>query len=166
MKEDFLRIIGTPTRMKRNLDGQKSKVSVLKLQNRFEFSTQVGSCYAYRVLLHQRFVIPQVMHTASQVQVSIEAFFTLYPCFSAFTCFQLPSEGRPALVISFFYSIHFLWVLGTNINIIEGASDQSPIWIFNFWPYGQPRALQKKNWADYEQLLRAVFSCFNGQKNV
>jgi hypothetical protein len=25
-------------------------------------------------------------------------------------------------------------------------------------------ALLKTNWADYEQLLRAVFSCFQGQK--
>ena len=25
-------------------------------------------------------------------------------------------------------------------------------------------AILKKNWADYEQLLRAVFSCFHGQK--
>ena len=26
-----------------------------------------------------------------------------------------------------------------NVNITEGASAQFPIWIFNFWPYGQLR---------------------------
>jgi hypothetical protein len=30
-----------------------------------------------------------------------------------------------------------------------------------FWLVDNP---EKKNWADYEQLLRAVFSCFQGQK--
>ena len=30
-----------------------------------------------------------------------------------------------------------------------------------FEPVG---GIEKKNWADYEQLLRAVFSCFHGQK--
>jgi hypothetical protein len=29
---------------------------------------------------------------------------------------------------------------------------------------GQLAILKKKFWADYEQLLRAVFSCFQGQK--
>ena len=27
-------------------------------------------------------------------------------------------------------------------------------------------AVLKKNWADYEQLLRLVFSCFHGQKKM
>ena len=37
----------------------------------------------------------------------------------------------------------------------------SPIlkWIFNSWPYEQYR----KKMADYEQFLRAFFSCFHGQ---
>ena len=30
-----------------------------------------------------------------------------------------------------------------------------------FGPVGNT---EKKSWADYEQLLRAVFSCFHGQK--
>ena len=31
-----------------------------------------------------------------------------------------------------------------KVDKTEGASDQFPIWIFNFWPYGQPRAKLKK----------------------
>ena len=34
---------------------------------------------------------------------------------------------------------------------------------FDFGPVGNT---EKKNWADYEQLLRAVFSCFHRQKNI
>ena len=26
----------------------------------------------------------------------------------------------------------------------DGASDQFPIWIFNFWPYGPLRAVRRK----------------------
>ena len=29
---------------------------------------------------------------------------------------------------------------------------------------GQSAVLKKKVWADYEQILRVVFSCFQGQK--
>jgi hypothetical protein len=49
-----------------------------------------------------------------------------------------------------------------KVDITESASAQFPIWIFNFWPHGrgQLRALLKKKWANYEQLLRAFFSCF------
>ena len=40
----------------------------------------------------------------------------------------------------------------------EGASDQFPIWIFNFWPYGQLRAVRGKNpIMNYEQLLSSLF---------
>ena len=39
---------------------------------------------------------------------------------------------------------------GTGIEIWAG-----------FGPVG---ITEKKNWADYEQLLRADFSCFQGQK--
>ena len=46
-----------------------------------------------------------------------------------------------------------------KVDKTEGASDQFPIWIFNFWPYGQPRAILKFFWTDYE-LLRAVFFMF------
>ena len=35
------------------------------------------------------------------------------------------------------------------------------IWA-DFGPVGNT---EKKNWADYEQLLRPFFSCFRGQKN-
>ena len=31
---------------------------------------------------------------------------------------------------------------------------------------GQVAVLKKRLWADYEQLLRVAFSCFQGQKNV
>ena len=31
---------------------------------------------------------------------------------------------------------------------------------------GQLEVLKKRVWADYEQLLRVIFSCFQGQKNV
>ena len=31
---------------------------------------------------------------------------------------------------------------------------------------GQLAVLKKRVWADYEQLLRVVVSCFQGQKNV
>ena len=31
---------------------------------------------------------------------------------------------------------------------------------------GQSALLKKTLWADYEQLLRAGFSCFRGQKNI
>jgi len=31
---------------------------------------------------------------------------------------------------------------------------------------GRLSILKKKNWANYEQLLRLVFSCFRGQKNM
>ena len=31
--------------------------------------------------------------------------------------------------------------------------------------FGPVGGIEKKNWADYEQLLREVFSCFGGQKN-
>ena len=31
--------------------------------------------------------------------------------------------------------------------------------------FGPVGITEKKNWADYEQLLRSVFSCFQGQKN-
>ena len=41
---------------------------------------------------------------------------------------------------------------GTEIEIWAG-----------FGPVGNT---EKKIWADYEQLLRAVFSCFQGQKNI
>ena len=34
------------------------------------------------------------------------------------------------------------------------------VWIFNFWLCGQLRAVMKKNWADYEQLLRVFFHIF------
>ena len=30
--------------------------------------------------------------------------------------------------------------------------------------FGTIGSTEKKNWADYEQLLRPVFSCFHGQK--
>jgi hypothetical protein len=39
---------------------------------------------------------------------------------------------------------------GTEIEILAG-----------FGPFGNT---EKKIWANYEQLLRAVFSCFHGQK--
>ena len=32
-----------------------------------------------------------------------------------------------------------------KVDKTEGASDQFPIWIFNFWPYGQLRAVMGKN---------------------
>ena len=36
--------------------------------------------------------------------------------------------------------------------------------ISGFGPFGQPGQYIKKNWGtDYEQLLRAFFSCFGGQ---
>ena len=37
-------------------------------------------------------------------------------------------------------------LLGNNhkVDTTEGASAQFPIWIFNFWPYGQLRAVLKK----------------------
>ena len=41
---------------------------------------------------------------------------------------------------------------GTGIEIWAG-----------FGPVGN---IEKKVWADYEQLLRVFFSCFQGQKNV
>ena len=44
-----------------------------------------------------------------------------------------------------------------KVDITEGASAQFPIWIFNFWPYGQLRALLKKNWADYEHCIKIRF---------
>jgi hypothetical protein len=31
-----------------------------------------------------------------------------------------------------------------KVNKTEGASDQFPIWIFNFWPYGKLRAVRGK----------------------
>jgi hypothetical protein len=31
---------------------------------------------------------------------------------------------------------------------------------------GRLAVLKKRVWADYEQLLRVFFSCFQGQKNV
>ena len=37
---------------------------------------------------------------------------------------------------------------------------------FCFWAiWAAGPVLKKKSWADYEQLLRVVFSCFQGQKN-
>ena len=52
-----------------------------------------------------------------------------------------------------------------KVDITEGARAQFSIWIFNFWPYGQLST--EKNGANYEQLLRAVFSSFHGQnKNI
>ena len=33
-------------------------------------------------------------------------------------------------------------------------------WVWASWQYW------KTNWADYEQLLRSVFSCFQGQKKI
>ena len=41
---------------------------------------------------------------------------------------------------------------GTGIEIWAG-----------FGPVGNT---EKKNWAEYEQLLRLVFSCFHGQKKI
>ena len=41
---------------------------------------------------------------------------------------------------------------------------QFRIWKLNFWPYGQLGAVLEKMWADYEQLLRAVFHVFIGKK--
>ena len=34
------------------------------------------------------------------------------------------------------------------------------------WAGFGPVGNTKKNWADYEQLLKAVFSCFQGQKKT
>ena len=57
-----------------------------------------------------------------------------------------------------------------KVDITEDASAQVPIWIFNFWPYWQLRAVRGKIelWIQlvYEQLLNSVFSCFNGQKII
>ena len=59
----------------------------------------------------------------------------------------------------------------TRLQHFEGSVPQSRYnrgclslfqkWIFNQFLF---RAVLKKNWADYEQLLRTVFSCFHGQK--
>ena len=56
---------------------------------------------------------------------------------------------------------------GHKIDITEVASDQFLIWIFNFWPYEQFRAVRgKSNVMNYEQLLNSVFSCFHVQKKI
>ena len=34
--------------------------------------------------------------------------------------------------------------LANKVDKTETASDQLPIWIFNFWPYGQFRAVKRK----------------------
>ena len=39
-----------------------------------------------------------------------------------------------------------------NVNIIEGASVQFQIWIFNFWPYGQLRRVN-----EIQMQLRKAF---------
>ena len=58
-----------------------------------------------------------------------------------------------------------------NIGMLPSLNTQSCIkglWVvrdFCFWAYWAARpVLKKKIWADYEQLLRAGFSCFQGQK--
>ena len=58
-----------------------------------------------------------------------------------------------------------LWV-ETKVHYIEVA--QGAIFVEQKWRSGLvlgQLAVLKKKWADYEQLLRVVFSCFHGQKN-
>ena len=42
----------------------------------------------------------------------------------------------------------------------EGASDQFPIWIFNFWPYGQLRAIRGKNLITYIWIMSDIWAPF------
>ena len=52
------------------------------------------------------------------------------------------------------------------IEVVQGdifMGRENVIWA-GFGPVGNTG--KKSAWADYEQLLRAVFSCFQGQKNI
>ena len=50
-----------------------------------------------------------------------------------------------------------------KVDKTEGASDKFPIWIFNFWPYGQLRAVREKNtimnnfWAHFFHVFMGNF---------
>ena len=57
-----------------------------------------------------------------------------------------------------------IYTPGQKVDITEGASAQFPTWIFNFWPYGQLRAVRGKINYELWATLSSVFSCFHGQK--
>ena len=63
------------------------------------------------------------------------------------------------------YCVTLPWV--HKVNRTEGASDQFPMWIFNFWPYGQLRVVRGKIQLhmNYVQLLSSTFSCFLDHQN-
>ena len=73
-----------------------------------------------------------------------------------------------------FWKIHFLNDKLTKTPLVRPIDNRTDVWSqdfmiwrinFGLWAVAWAEEWEKRVWADYEQLLRPIFSLFRGQKN-